>query len=121
MLVKCQNQECDEHFEARGTKAWCSDKCRRDSRKHGYRQNRQRRLFLDSYACTEEGCFETESLSTHHVRPLCLGGNHDIENLRSLCPVHHKAQHSKGWLKRAIEEILRNEFTGREVADYAVV
>jgi 5-methylcytosine-specific restriction endonuclease McrA len=121
MLVKCQNENCDNHFEARGVKAWCGDKCRRDSRSHGYRQSRQRRLFLDNYTCTEQGCTESESLQTHHRHPVCLGGSHDVENLQTLCPVHHQAKHSKGWLKRAIEEILRNEYTGCEVTNYAVV
>jgi 5-methylcytosine-specific restriction endonuclease McrA len=42
--------------------------------------------------CSADGkrCDETQRLQVDHIQPFALGGSHEAENLRLLCPTHNK-------------------------------
>ena len=47
--------------------------------------------------CTIDGCSGRYRLEVHHVVPRSQGGNHDLENLTTLCWWHHQvAVHGRG-------------------------
>lgn len=41
-----------------------------------------------------QGCLETRYIEIHHIRPVSLGGKHELDNLITLCGPHHKMMHT---------------------------
>lgn len=54
----------------------------------GFRRPRKEALQRDGRRCRR--CFTTEGLEVHHVKPLCDGGTHDLDNLLTLCIMCHR-------------------------------
>jgi hypothetical protein len=51
-------------------------------------------LHRDNFVCQAPGCLVTgRNLNAHHIRARWEGGNHKLENLIALCPVHHALVH----------------------------
>ena len=86
---------CKQSFEPKNDiHFFCSDKCRRAARSSDYRKAKLLTLLRDGYACTE--CGLDNRLECHHIVPLCMGGDHKLSNLQTLCRTCHKAKH-KNW------------------------
>ena len=48
----------------------------------------------DNYECQALGCiYRGKFLDTHHIKPRSEGGSHRLENLISLCRIHHAIVH----------------------------
>lgn len=47
----------------------------------------------DNDVCQAPGCAETKALDVHHIRPKRLTPDHRLENLVSLCRIHHAIAH----------------------------
>ena len=69
-----------------------------------------KRRDLDGWRCAE--CGKAGRLEVHHVKAMRDGGNHDMNNLKTLCRTHHIAIHrqpqtpnQRAW-DRLIEELL---------------
>jgi hypothetical protein len=45
-------------------------------------------------------CNQTRWLEIHHVKPVGKGGENTLENLTTLCSVHHKYLHSSDRVRR---------------------
>jgi 5-methylcytosine-specific restriction endonuclease McrA len=82
--------------------AICSDECRRALRGHEYRTNRAKALHRDGYRCTE--CEGTNALECHHKKMLSQGGDNSLNNLQTLCQLHHRLEHRRMRLEVAIED-----------------
>ena len=54
---------------------------------------RRQVLERDGRKCSVPGCRHSQYLDLHHVRPRAEGGDHEPENLVTLCGVHHRAAH----------------------------
>ncbi len=49
--------------------------------------------------CTIDGCGSRYRLEVHHIVPRSQGGNHDLENLTTVCWWHHHiAIHGRGYV-----------------------
>jgi hypothetical protein len=61
-----------------------------------------RRLVLqrDHHRCRVPWCRSSHNLQPHHIEHFARGGNHDAENLVTLCWRHHKALHDGGLILR---------------------
>lgn len=57
-------------------------------RSRGYKRHRKDACELCGWAPPAE--YALEALDVDHIRPLALGGTHDPENLRTLCPNCHR-------------------------------
>jgi len=57
----------------------------------------RRALVLHDRGCAFPGCTHTRFLHGHHIRHWLHGGETSIENLLSLCWVHHRMVHEGGW------------------------
>lgn len=58
---------------------------------------RRQVLHRDSHRCTFPGCEMKRFLQLHHMHEWELGGPTDLDNLISVCTVHHKLVHEFGW------------------------
>lgn len=58
---------------------------------------RRQVLNRDSHRCTFPGCEMKRFLQLHHMHEWELGGPTDLDNLISVCTVHHKLVHEFGW------------------------
>lgn len=60
-----------------------------------WQKARMRALVRDEFRCQEPGCTEDRlrRLEVHHILPRARGGQHDLDNLVTLCRVHHAARH----------------------------
>ena len=58
---------------------------------------RRQVLHRDSNRCTFPGCEMKRFLHLHHMHEWELGGPTDLENLISVCTVHHKLVHEHRW------------------------
>jgi hypothetical protein len=54
---------------------------------------RRRVIERDARKCAVPGCRHSQYLDLHHVNPRAEGGDHDPENLVTVCGVHHRASH----------------------------
>ncbi len=55
-------------------------------------------LWRDQGQCSIEGCRSRYRLQPHHITPRAWGGNHDTDNLITLCWYHHHvAIHQMGF------------------------
>jgi hypothetical protein len=50
-------------------------------------------LQRDHHRCQVPGCRHATFVDVHHLRARAEGGNHDAENLLTLCGAHHRACH----------------------------
>lgn len=50
-------------------------------------------LHRDGLRCAVPGCRCRLWLDVHHLRSRATGGTHDVENLITLCPLHHRLVH----------------------------
>ena len=57
----------------------------------------RRALMLRDHGCVFPGCTHTRFLHGHHIRHWLHGGETSVENLLSLCWVHHRMVHEGGW------------------------
>ena len=58
---------------------------------------RRQVLRRDSHKCTFPGCEMRRFLHLHHMHDWELCGPTDLDNLISVCTVHHKLVHEHGW------------------------
>lgn len=58
---------------------------------------RRQVLHRDSHRCTFPGCEMKRFLHLHHMHEWELGGPTDLDNLISVCTVHHKLVHEFRW------------------------
>jgi hypothetical protein len=58
---------------------------------------RRQVLYRDSHRCTFPGCEMKRFLHLHHMHEWELGGPTDLDNLISVCTVHHKLVHEFRW------------------------
>jgi hypothetical protein len=58
---------------------------------------RRQVLHRDSHRCTFPGCEMKRFLHLHHMHEWELGGPTDLDNLISVCTVHHKLVHEHRW------------------------
>ena len=58
---------------------------------------RRQVLHRDSHTCAFGGCEMKRFLHLHHMHEWELGGPTDLDNLISVCTVHHKLVHEYGW------------------------
>ena len=49
----------------------------------------------DQGQCQEPGCRKSRWTDIHHIRPVCLGGQNELNNLITLCSGHHRLLHFK--------------------------
>lgn len=65
--------------------------CRGDT----WQKARMQCLVRDSFCCQTPGCTETRLrlLQVHHKHWRIHGGTHDLDNLITLCRIHHIQQH----------------------------
>jgi hypothetical protein len=70
----------------------------------------RRALNLRYHGCAFPGCTHTRFLHAHHIKHWLHGGETSVENLLSLCTVHHRLVHEGGW-KVAREENGKPVFT----------
>lgn len=56
---------------------------------------RMRALVRDEFRCQHPGCSESNLrlLEVHHIRQRVHGGTHELENLVTLCRLHHAVLH----------------------------
>jgi len=54
---------------------------------------RRATLQRDQHKCRAPGCTNTLFLDVHHIVPRCEGGPNQLDNLVTLCGVHHRAAH----------------------------
>jgi 5-methylcytosine-specific restriction endonuclease McrA len=111
MYIQCKNPNCQNTFEERGVKAFCSDKCRRAVRGYAYRKAREIALWRDSNECVECGI---EASITHHVIPVSVDASlaADPNNLETRCFPCHVKIHAE--MRREDEE-RQARFTESEV------
>lgn len=57
----------------------------------------RRALTLTYHGCAFPGCTHTRFLHAHHIKHWLHGGETSIDNLLSLCTVHHRYVHEGGW------------------------
>lgn len=56
-------------------------------------------LARDGGRCTVRGCDSQQRIEVHHLMPRCDGGDHELENLVTLCWFHHHvAIHRNGFV-----------------------
>ncbi len=104
-IRKCRY--CGQDFRAvNKVHAFCSDACRKAVRGGDYRKARAKALFRDHYTCTEPSCQASNNLECHHMTPLYLGGDHNLDNLQTLCHNHHRAKH-RSWKEATIQNEYR--------------
>jgi len=53
--------------------------------------------YRDKHECTFPGCGRRSNLISHHLHWWEWGGHTDLDNLVSVCPVHHRYIHRLGW------------------------
>jgi 5-methylcytosine-specific restriction endonuclease McrA len=53
---------------------------------------REAALIRDKFRCVY--CHRKYGLHVHHLRPLRMGGTHDLWNLITLCHEHHGSEHA---------------------------
>src|SRR5689334_2672172 len=96
-MVTCGNPECNKLFTPKShIHAFCSKKCRRAFRRnHKWGWLRQMCLSRDEDTCQECGATDCP-LDCHHITPICMGGENELDNLVALCRPCHRAVH-KSW------------------------
>ena len=52
---------------------------------------------LRDRGCAFPGCTHTRFLHAHHIKHWLHGGETSVQNLSSLCTVHHHLVHEGGW------------------------
>jgi len=55
---------------------------------------RRKVLWRDRKRCVVPGCKHTHFVDVHHIDARAEGGDHDEDNLVTLCAAHHRAVHS---------------------------
>jgi hypothetical protein len=50
-------------------------------------------LARDHHRCTVPGCRSSRFVDLHHIKPWADGGEHHMDNLTTLCCLHHDAGH----------------------------
>ena len=50
-------------------------------------------LARDGHGCVVPGCRRNVGLDLHHIEYQCQGGSHALQNIISLCDLHHKSVH----------------------------
>jgi 5-methylcytosine-specific restriction endonuclease McrA len=65
---------------------------------------RMRALVRDDFCCQHPGCDESRlrRLEVHHILPRINGGQHELDNLLTLCRQHHAELHPH--LRRELDD-----------------
>ena len=78
---------------------------------------RRKVLHRDGYRCVIPGCSCSLWLHLHHTKPFSEGGDHDLDNLETLCALHHRLNHEGELaLEREPDGRLRVEWADGRVA-----
>lgn len=78
---------------------------------------RMRALVRDEFQCQHPGCTEgsLRLLEVHHIRQRIHGGTHDLENLITLCRLHHAERHPHLTRQVAGHQAELSEYPWREL------
>jgi 5-methylcytosine-specific restriction endonuclease McrA len=94
-MVTCSNPNCNNTFTPRSfIHSFCSARCRRAARGAQWGWVRRAALRRDSYTCQDCGASGDVRLECHHVVPVCMGGDSELANLRTLCVKCHRRIHA---------------------------
>ena len=52
-------------------------------------------------------CTETQNIQIDHIRPWAMGGGHEKENLRLLCPAHNRLLAERVYGRERIQEFAK--------------
>lgn len=105
-MTTCGNATCTNQFTPKSfIHRFCSSRCRRLARGDAWGWVRAEALDRDQHQC--QVCCSTASLQVHHVLPVCMGGESELENVTTLCALCHREVH-RSWARyRGVETLER--------------
>lgn len=92
---------CEKEFTtSKASQGFCSRKCRNAARgAWGWKKAKKAAKVRDGYACQHCGIAEDATrkayLDVHHIHEMSKTNNNALENLITLCPTCHKAEHDR--------------------------